>query len=67
MDFEVHKREGDGINHLLSPPNADLHDVLGDIGDQVDIDVLAQINMRDFDLQILEGDAPIPIHDSCFA
>ena len=39
---------------------------LMDIGNQVDIDLLTQINMRDFNLVVLQGDAPIAIHDPCF-
>ncbi len=34
VDIEVPKREGNGLDHLLSPPNADFHDVHDDIRDQ---------------------------------
>ena len=39
VDFEVPPEGRQRNGHLLSPPGSDLHDVLDDIGDHVDIDI----------------------------
>jgi hypothetical protein len=37
------------MDHLVIPPDADLHDLLGYVWNQVDIDVFVQLHIGDLD------------------
>jgi hypothetical protein len=43
------QREGHRVHHLALPPNADLHNLLGRIRHEMDLDFLVEVHLRNFD------------------
>jgi hypothetical protein len=52
------------VNHLLVPPDAELHGVPFSFGHHVDIDVLAEPYVGDLDGVAKRRDTPVPMDDS---
>jgi len=50
VNRELAKWEGNGMYHLLLPPDANLHDVLERVGHKMDSHFLPQLNVGDRDL-----------------
>ena len=56
-----------GMDQLVVPPDADVHDVLGSIGDEVDLNRLAEWDLRQLDGVLEQGNAAIAVHHSGFS
>ncbi len=55
------------MHHLVMPPEADLHELLGGVWDEMDIDLFVKRHIGHLDLMFEERDAAIPIDYSPFA
>ena len=55
------------MDHLVMPPDTDLHDLLGCVWDQVDFDVFVQLHIGDFDGVIEQRDSSVAVDDSGLA
>ncbi len=54
------------MHHLIIPPDADTHDILGGIWDEVDIDVFSKGHMGNFNSMFEQRNAAIAIDHSLF-
>ena len=67
MDSETEQRQRDGMHHLVVPPDADVHELLGFIRHKMDIDVFSQWHVRDLDDMLEQGNAAIAVDHACCA
>jgi len=54
------------MHHLVVPPNADVHEVLGFIRHKMDIDIFSQWHVRDLDDMLEQGNAAIAVDHAFF-
>ena len=64
---ELLKGEDQGMDHLLLPPESQLERAAGEVGDDMDLDVLADRDPRHRDRGAVKVDPAIGVHGSCFA
>jgi len=54
------------VNHFAIVPDSDVHEVFGDVGDEMDIDLVEQRGIGHFDGVVKEGDASVAVDGSFF-
>jgi len=55
------------VYHLVIPPDADLHDLLGCVWNQVDFDFFVELHIRNLDGVVEQRDSAITVDDSGLA
>ena len=66
MNSEFVEWIADGMDHVVVPPDAHVHDVLAGIWDKVDLDFFSKWHPRHLDGMIEQGNAAIAVHHSGF-
>ena len=61
MDSESLQRVADRLHHFVVPPDTDIHDVPRYVGNEVDFDILAEWDVRDFDLVVEQRNPPVAV------
>ena len=54
------------MDHFVIVPDADVHEVFGRVGNEMDIDIVEQRGIGHFDRVVKEGDASVAIDGSFF-
>ena len=67
MDSESLQGVADRVHHSVVPPDTDVHDVHRYVGDEVDFDILAEWDIRYFDLMVEERNPPIAVDHPGFS
>lgn len=57
MNSEAVDWESEGVNHSVIPPDAYLHELLGDVGNEVDVDLFVEWCVGYLDHMVEERDA----------
>jgi len=66
VDTETLEWQRDGVDHFVIGPDADVHEVFGDVGNEMDIDIVEQRGIGYFDGVVKEGDTSVAIYGSFF-
>lgn len=67
MNSEFMEWIADGMDQLVVPPNTYVHGLVICVRDEVDLDLLADGDFRDFDGVVEQGNAAIAVYHSGFA